>query len=613
MTGGEVDGAALRARNRARIAADKAPVVVLQSKDAHPARDLGQRLCEAVVPKKPPSTPILLKPNIGGFDWFKDPATHDGDDGVRGRTTDPEFVRGVIRCLKARGHDHITIAEGWGATHKDWVKLVDVTGYAQMAREEHVPLVAMDDDGVFDVEGDQPGKPVGIRGMEATHVPTLLVPKLLADTLAHGLFISLPKIKAHRFAVFSLSIKGMQGTVMMSDKAPAFHNKWRMHRELNPWLDAQKKGHEDRAAYVAAIETFAERIADVLEVEAPDVVLAEGAPAEGGDGFEKLWPSAERFAVGGTNPILVDRVGAQLLGLWDSKDLARELGGHATSPLLETAAKRFGVDIASPAVTGDGAALLSAPRPVHLIGMASFTIHSTSAPSAPPPAAPPTASSAAPPAPPADRPVVHAANLGGDTIVVDGRSLDAAWARATPATWDTDYAGNPTGIATHARFMHSPAGLFALWELEGAALDDTDLTRSPETSRPRLYEEDCVELFFTPDPKRPRHYFETELGPFAHFFDVAVDLDAHTSDTTWSSGVTVRATQDRAAHRATIEAELTAAPYLPPFVVPGAQLPIGLYRMEGKGTRRYLAWSPPRTKKPDFHVPAAFGTLVIDP
>jgi uncharacterized protein (DUF362 family) len=240
MTGGTVDGAALRARNRARIAADKAPVVVLQSKDPHPARDLGQRLCDAVVPKRPPATPILLKPNMGGFDWFKDPATHDGDDGVRGRTTDPEFVRGVVRCLKARGHDHITIAEGWGATHKDWVKLADVTGYAAMAREEHVALVAMDDDGVFDVEGDQPGKPLGIRGMEATHVHTLLVPKILAETLAHGLFISLPKIKAHRFAVFSLSIKGMQGTVMLSDKAPAFHNKWRMHRELNPWLDAQK-------------------------------------------------------------------------------------------------------------------------------------------------------------------------------------------------------------------------------------------------------------------------------------------------------------------------------------------------------------------------------------
>ena len=234
VTGGEVDATALRAKNRARLAADRSPVVVLQGTGAHAAFDLGQRLCDAVVPHKPADTPYLLKPNMGGFDWFKDPDKTGGDDGVRGRTTDPEFVRGVVRCLKARGHTHVTIAEGWGATHKDWEKLVQVTGYAKMAREEGVPLVAMDDDGVFDVQGDQPGKPLGVRGMEKTSMPTLLVPKILADTLARGVFISLPKIKAHRYAVFSLSVKGMQGTVMSRDAAPAFHQKWRMHRELVP-------------------------------------------------------------------------------------------------------------------------------------------------------------------------------------------------------------------------------------------------------------------------------------------------------------------------------------------------------------------------------------------
>jgi hypothetical protein len=40
---------------------------------------------------------------------------------------------------------------------------------------------------------------------------------------------------------------------------------------------------------------------------------------------------------------------------------------------------------------------------------------------------------------------------------------------------------------------------------------------------------------------------------------------------------------------------------------------MNLYRMEGKEERRYLAWSPPRTKKPNFHVPEAFGSLVLDP
>ena len=613
-TSGAVDGAALRAKHRARLAADRSPVVVLQSHDAHDPHaglDLGMRLCDAVVPKKPPATPILLKPNIGGFDWFKDPAKTGGDDGTTGRTTDPEFVRGVVRCLKARGHDHVVIAEGWGATHADWEHLVRATGYAQMASEEHVPLVAMDDDGVFDVEGDQPGKPLAITGMERTHVPTLLVPEVLAEALDHGIFVSLPKIKAHRYGVFSVSIKGMQGTVDLSDASPAFHNKWRMHKELVPLLDAQKKGKPmDRAAYVASLETFADRIADVLEVEAPDVVLAEGAPAMEGDGFEELWPSKEKYAVGGTNPILVDRVAAQLLGLWNNADLARELGGHATSPLLETAAKRFGVDIApQPAVTGDGASLLSTPRPVHFLGMAGFTIQSDATPALTP--AQIAALRGGPPAA-AEKPVAHAASLGSDEITLDGKADDRAWSRATPVTWDTDYAGVKTGTVTRARFLHSPSGLYALWELQGADLH-TDHTRPTDVPRPKLYEEDCVELFFTPDPSHPRRYFETEIGPFGHFLDVSVDLDAHKSDTTWSSGAHIATTQDPAAHTAVIEAELTS-PDLVKALVPGAHLPLALYRMEGTApSREYLAWSPPRTAKPDFHVPEAFGTLVIDP
>ncbi|MEO7095092.1 MAG: DUF362 domain-containing protein, partial [Polyangiales bacterium] len=150
---GKVDGAALRAKNKARLSIPT-PVTLLTGGTP---LELGRRICEAVVPQRPKETPILLKPNIGGFDWFKDPAKYGGDNGVFGRTTDPEFVRGVIRCLRARGHTKITIAEGWGATHKDWVRLVDVSGYAAMAKEENVLLVAMDDDGVFDVELDQPG------------------------------------------------------------------------------------------------------------------------------------------------------------------------------------------------------------------------------------------------------------------------------------------------------------------------------------------------------------------------------------------------------------------------------------------------------------------------
>lgn len=647
LASGSVDGAALRKRHIERLKSDTSPVTVL--KGATPL-ELGKRICEAVVPKRPPATPVLLKPNLCGFDSIKDPEKFHGDDGVHGRSTDVGFTRGVVQCLKARGHKTITIAEGCGISHKHWEAVARLTGYDTMAKEEGVRLVAMDDDGVFDVEGDQPGKPLAISGIAATHVPTLLLPKVLAEHLDHGLFLSLPKVKAHRYAVVSMAIKGMQGTVMLSDKAPGYKQKWRMHKELGEYLDQRKqKRSEDRALYVATLMAFADRMVDTLEISTPDAVLAEGAPGMAGDGFQSLRPTAENVAIGGTNPVLVDRVGSAFLGLYNHPTLARELGGHGTSPLIEVAAKRYKLDLKSAVIVGDGASLLDTPRPAHFKAMAPFSIDfdppGVKTPAGPdwdalghgPPAgeAPAVAPTAAPdepaaPAktaapPPVDKPVptpppmpasngkpeAHAAALGAEAITIDGKGDDAAWARASAVSWQSDFADVATGITTRARFAWSKGGLYALLELSGAGLH-VDTSRPTDVERKGLYNEDCVEIFFTPDPAHPKRYFEVELGPFGHFFDIEIDREKGKQNTAWSSGARIATTRNAAARTAVIEVAL-AAPEIRAALAAGARLPLGLYRMEGAGDRRYLAWSPPRTAKPNFHVPEAFGALVLDP
>jgi uncharacterized protein (DUF362 family) len=590
----QVDGAALRAKTRARLAADRSPVTVLTGGTA---RELGQRLCEATVPKRPATTPVLIKPNMSGFNWFKNPQKSGGDNGVTGRTTDPEFVRGIVTCLKARGHTKITIADGFTGKASDWQRLIKVSGYGAMAAEEKVSLVALDDDGVFDVEGDQPGKPLAIRGIDNTGVPTLLMPKLLAETLASGLYISAPKLKAHRYSVFSIGIKSMQGTAMYSDASPAYQQKWRTHREIAKALQLVKaKDPKARAAYVKSLEVFAERMVDILELEAPDVVLAEGAPAMSGDGFEALIPSPEPVAIGGTNVVLVDRVGAEYLGLWANQSLAAELGGHATSPLLEVAAKRFKLDLAKPRITGDGAKLLETPRPGYLVGMAGFTVGE-------PPAGAPVDPATLPKE-------LHASAVAGPPPI-DG-VVEAAWAKAPPLVFSTDWAGRGTKTTTTVRALWSPKGLTLLFELEGL-VPFTDLARPVDTERIDLYQENCVELFLVPDPANRDRYFEIEVGPHGHFFDLAVDRKAKPrADPAWSAGLRIGTARDPAAGTAIIEIAIEN-PEVIAALVASARLPIGLYRMEGKSPRQYLAAFPTNTPKPSFHVPEAFGTLVLDP
>jgi hypothetical protein len=435
----------------------------------------------------------------------------------------------------------------------------------------------------------------------------------------------------------------MQGTVMLSDKAPGYKQKWRMHKELGEYLDQRKqKLPEDRALYVATLLAFADRMVDTLEISTPDAVLAEGAPGMAGDGFQSLRPTAEKVAIGGTNPVLVDRVGSAFLGLYNNPALARELGGHANSPLIDVAAKRYKLDLKSTVVVGDGASLLDTPRPVHFKAMAPFSIDfdppGTKTPAGPDwdalghapkgdlpaeehpaapeaPAAPAAPTPPAPPAPPPHasngKPEAHAAALGADAITIDGKGDDAAWARAAAVSWQTDYAGAASGITTRARFLWSKGGLHALLELSGAGLH-VDTSHPVGEERKGLYNEDCAEIFFTPDPARPKHYFEVELGPFGHYFDIEIDRDSGKQNTGWSSGARIATTHNAAARTAVIEALLTA-PEIIAALTAGARLPLGLYRMEGTGDRHFLAWSPPRTPRPNFHVPEAFGALVLDP
>jgi hypothetical protein len=429
------------------------------------------------------------------------------------------------------------------------------------------------------------------------------MPKLLAETLEHGLFISVPKIKTHRYAVVSLGIKGMQGTVMRSEAAPAYNQKWRMHEELKEYLHERKQREpEDRAKYVASLELFAERMVDVLELSLPDVVLAEGVPAMSGDGFQNIRKLPGGVAIGGTNPVLVDRVGAEYLGLWNNAELAKELGGHRTSPLIEVAARRYAVPLAKPELSGDGMSLLQAPRPLFFKAIAPFSLPASVA-TAPLPAPSTSASTLA-----SDAPVAHAKHVTA-LPVIDGR-LDTVWSTAPVVTWQTDYAGANSSIETSARFLWTQGALFVAFELSGAGLNvDASFPNSRE--RTKLYEEDCVEMFIGPDAARREHYYELELGPLGHFFDLEIDRAAKTSRPEWSSQLQIKTTSDAASHTALIEARLSA-PELTVALVPGARLPLALYRIEGKSPRQYLAWRPPHTPKPNFHVPEGFGTLLVD-
>lgn len=211
----------------------------------------------------------------------------------------------------------------------------------------------------------------------------------------------------------------------------------------------------------------------------------------------------------------------------------------------------------------------------------------------------------------AAKPTLTAKHIESPAVVVDGK-IDDVWSATPAVTFDTDWSGkaSPTGASTKVRALWTENAFYMLWEISGTGLD-TDHSRPIDVERENLYKEDCVEIFFTPNPAEPKKYFEIELGPYGHYFDLSIDRKANTSDIRWSSGAQIGTSQDPANHSAIIEVAFTS-PDIVRSLRSGTNLPINMFRMEGKGPQQYLAWSPTRTPRPNFHVPEAFGTLALE-
>ncbi len=588
----ELGVAQLVARHRARLIAEReAPVHVIAERDAFEA---ARQLCERVVPQRPPETPVLIKPNSSGIDRMRDGI----DDGVELRTVGYDFLRGVIACLTARGHREITITDTWTRPEQRerWMR---VTGIDRLVREEGVRFV-----GLFDDRGpDGTLSPTIAAPLGADHTlgDELRVPRVVARHLRDGLFISVPKMKMHRFAVMTLSIKNNMGLVVIGDGEGGETRAGRMHREIGAWLERFRgpERFDDREAYVASLEIFSRRIVDVLEVITPDAVLIDGVPPVAGDGFALNEPFDAGVAIGSTNPVLADAVALEWMGMLDNPDLEREIH-HRTSPLVEEAARRFYGDTAplqAIRVEGDTSFRTSA-HVAHYRGFPGFEVGH-------------------PPSPAPELPwlarAVHATRTE-QAPAVDGVLDDAAWATARPVSIDHDWRGRaaPAGLDTDVRFVFADDALCMGFEAAYQTLVVDDAAPI-ETEHPALYRFDAVEAFIDPTPRTPETYIELELGPRGHFMDIDVDRNRQPrGDVAWSSGMRVATRVDAAVRRYVIEACVPASAFGVERLG-AADWRIGLYRVAGEGRQRpHLARYPTYTERPSFHVPERFGWLRLE-
>ncbi len=198
--------------------------------------------------------PILIKPN---YINSKHPST--------GVTTDGRVVEGIVKFLRECRVEEIIIGEGSGWA--DTFQAFEVAGIDKVAERWNVRLVDLNKDEFVEVH---PPNPLSLRRVN------------VAKAALESVIVSVPKLKPHRMATVTLSLKNMMG---------ALASKGSMHN-----------GH------------LSENIADLASVLRPSLSVVDGIIA--GEGHETSGNPVEmNLVIAGADPVAVDAVGAAAMSI----------------------------------------------------------------------------------------------------------------------------------------------------------------------------------------------------------------------------------------------------------------------------------------------------------
>jgi len=214
-------------------------------------KTIGSDVDRALSGKKP----VLIKPN---YINSKHPST--------GITTDSRVIEGIVKFLREHKIEEIIIGEGSGFA--DTFHAFKVGGVDVVAERWGVKLVDLNEDEFVEVA---PPNPLSLKKVK------------VAKTALESTIISVAKLKPHRVATVTLSLKNMMGVLA---------SKGSMH------LGA----------------SLSENIVDLASVIKPSVAVIDGIIA--GEGHETSGnPIKMNLIIAGTDPVAVDTVGAAVMGI----------------------------------------------------------------------------------------------------------------------------------------------------------------------------------------------------------------------------------------------------------------------------------------------------------
>jgi hypothetical protein len=207
----------------------------------------------------------------------------------------------------------------------------------------------------------------------------------------------------------------------------------------------------------------------------------------------------------------------------------------------------------------------------------------------------------------------HVRKITPGTVSIDGKGSAAAWEKAgllTDFTYPWDTAAAP---ATSFAALWDGQWLYCLYRVK----DDSVITLVRQNDKMEVGASDRVEIFLKQDDVM-NPYYCLELDADGRILDYQA-FYYRKMNFLWSwpaGGLKVKASRVRDGYTVAFAISISSLQAL--GLLQNNRLQAGLFRAECKGMLngsadlRWISWIMPKSDEPDFHIPAAFGELVLE-
>ena len=201
-----------------------------------------------------------------------------------------------------------------------------------------------------------------------------------------------------------------------------------------------------------------------------------------------------------------------------------------------------------------------------------------------------------------------------NTLAITGRGDNKAWEQATVLT-DFTYPWEPgKAPATSFSALWDGQWLYCLYQVT----DDSIITPVIKNNKIDAGASDRVEIFMTRDTSMTPYYYCLEMDATGRTLDYRASF-YRKMDYAWSWPANQFVIKTSAtAHGYIVEIAISIQSLNDLGLLQNKRLQAGLFRAERKTVQggynsfHWISWVKPNSPQPDFHIPSAFGRLVLE-